>query len=92
MVSMVWLGIYALSAPHYNQNRLAMTMFHSHPAVIRTRLSFAPGCHSRLAVIRAWLSFAIGQRLWFERVSVITNTADYDQKQTLESSCLFAYI
>jgi hypothetical protein len=75
MVSMVWLGIYALSAPHYNQNRLAMTMFHSHPAVIH-----------------AWLSFAIGQRLSFERVSAITNTADYDQKQTLESSCLFAYI
>jgi hypothetical protein len=29
MVSMVWLGTYAPSAPHYNQNRLAMTIFHS---------------------------------------------------------------
>ena len=29
MVSMVWLGTYAPSAPHYNQNRLAKTIFHS---------------------------------------------------------------
>jgi hypothetical protein len=29
MVSMVWLGGYAPPAQHYNQNRLAMTIFHS---------------------------------------------------------------
>ena len=75
MVSMVWLGTYAPSAPHYNQNRLAKTIF-----------------HSRLAFIHDWLSFAIGQRRWLGLVSVIAKTADYDQKQSLESPCRFAYI
>jgi len=75
MVSMVWLGTYAPSAPHYNQNRLAKTIF-----------------HSRLAFIHDWLSFVIGQRRWFGLVSAIAKTADYDQKQSLESHCRFAYI
>jgi hypothetical protein len=70
MVSMVWLGTYAPSAPHYNQNRLAKTIF-----------------HSRLAFIHDWLSFVIGQRRWLGLVSVIAKTADYDQKQSLESPC-----
>ena len=43
MVSMVWLGIYALSAPHYNQNRLAKTIFHSRLAFIHGWLSFVIG-------------------------------------------------
>jgi hypothetical protein len=43
MVSMVWLGTYALSAPHYNQNRLAKTIFHSRLAFIHDWLSFVIG-------------------------------------------------
>jgi hypothetical protein len=70
MVLMVWLGTCAPSAPHYNQNRLAKTIF-----------------HSRLAFIHDWLSFVIGQRSWLGLVSVIAKTADYDQKQSLESPC-----
>src|SRR6056300_499957 len=54
MVSMVWLGTYAPSAPHYNQNRLAKTIFHSRLAFIHDWLSFTTGFHSRLAFIRDW--------------------------------------
>jgi hypothetical protein len=43
MVSMVWLGTYAPSAPHYNQNRLAKTIFHSRLAFIHDWLSFVIG-------------------------------------------------
>jgi hypothetical protein len=92
MVSMVWLGTYAPSAPHYNQNRLAKTIFHSRLAFIHDWLSFTTGFHSRLAFIRDWLSFVIGQRRWLGLVSAIAKTADYDQKQSLESPCRFAYI
>jgi hypothetical protein len=75
MVSMVWLGTYAPSAPHYNQNRLAKTIFHSRLAFIRARLAF----------IHDWLSFVIGQRRWFGLVSAIAKTADYDQSKALKA-------
>jgi hypothetical protein len=39
----VWLGTYAPSAPHYNQNRLAKTIFHSRLAFIHDWLSFVIG-------------------------------------------------
>jgi len=48
MVLMVWLGTYAPSAPHYNQNRLAKTIFHSRLAFIHDWLSFTTGFHSWL--------------------------------------------
>jgi hypothetical protein len=43
MVSTVWLGTYAPSAPHYNQIRLAKTIFHSRLAFIRAWPSFEIG-------------------------------------------------
>jgi len=46
----------------------------------------------RQSFIHDWLSFVIGQRRWFGLVSAIAKTADYDQKQSLESPCRFAYI
>jgi hypothetical protein len=77
-------------------------MRHQHRTIIKTDwqrqsfihdwLSFTTGFHSRLAFIRDWLSFVIGQRRWLGLVSVIAKTADYDQKQSLESPCRFAYI
>ncbi|MDC0493317.1 hypothetical protein OAO72_03370 [Alphaproteobacteria bacterium] len=68
------------------------TGFHSRLAFIHDWLSFTTGFHSRLAFIHDWLSFVIGQRRWFGLVSAIAKTADYDQKQSLESPCRFAYI
>jgi hypothetical protein len=51
MVSMVWLGTYAPSAPHYNQNRLAKTIFHSRLAFIRDWLSFVIGQRRWLGLV-----------------------------------------
>jgi len=81
MVSTVWLGTYAPSAPHYNQNRLAKTIFHSRLAFIRAWPSFAPGLHSRP-----------GKGFGLAFFSAIAKTADCVKKQSLESPCLFAYI
>jgi hypothetical protein len=53
MVSMVWLGTYAPSAPHYNQNRLAKTIFHSRLAFIHDWLSFVIGQRRWLGLVSA---------------------------------------
>jgi len=60
-------------------------MRHQHRTIIKTDWQ-------RQSFIHDWLSFVIGQRRWLGLVSVIAKTADYDQKQSLESPCRFAYI
>jgi hypothetical protein len=60
-------------------------MRHQHRTIIKTDWQ-------RQSFIHGWLSFVIGQRRWLGLVSVIAKTADYDQKQSLESPCRFAYI
>jgi len=53
MVLIVWLGTYAPSAPHYNQNRLAKTIFHSRLAFIHDWLSFVIAQRRWLGLVSA---------------------------------------
>jgi hypothetical protein len=53
MVLIVWLGTYAPSAPHYNQNRLAKTIFHSRLAFIHVWLSLVIGQRRWLGLVSA---------------------------------------
>jgi len=55
-------------------------MRHQHRTIIKTDWQ-------RQSFIHDWLSFTTGQRRWLGLVSVIAKTADYDQKQSLESPC-----
>jgi hypothetical protein len=71
MVSMVWLGTYAPSAPHYNQNRLAKTIFHSRLAFIHDWLSFVIGQ-------RRWfgLVYAIAKTADYDQSKALKAPAD----------------